>query len=183
MPSKLSPKNPADKSLTPKQQRFVHEYLIEGNATQAAIRAGYAPTAATQSGSRLLRYAHVSSAVQEAEAARLAEITGEQPEKVPWLSPKWVIEKLRYTMDQALAAGNYAAANKALELLGRYLRLWSDDDSAKRAGQQVLNVKRVEVYLDRGAGSPPVLEGKAREVEALSPGFDAPPAAKEQAPS
>ena len=49
MPPKLSPKNPVDKSLTLKQQRFVHEYLVEGNATQAAIRAGYASKDATRS--------------------------------------------------------------------------------------------------------------------------------------
>ena len=34
--------------LTPKQQRFVDEYLIDLNATQAAIRAGYSPKTAEQ---------------------------------------------------------------------------------------------------------------------------------------
>ena len=184
------------RKLTLLQQRFVHEYLVDGNATQAAIRAGYAPKDATQSGSRLLRYAHVARAVQEGEAERIAIRDAENdPQKL--ISIAYVLDKLTENLERALQArpvlnrdgektGEYqyngSVANKSLELMGRYLRLWSDDDSARRAGP-VMNVKRVEVYLDRGQGGPPVLEGKAREVDALSPGFDGPPAAEEQAPS
>ncbi|MFA9203068.1 MAG: terminase small subunit, partial [Flavobacteriales bacterium] len=39
---------------TAKQQRFIDEYLIDFNATQAAIRAGYSSDTAKQQGSRLL---------------------------------------------------------------------------------------------------------------------------------
>lgn len=41
-------------ALRAKQQRFVDEYLIDLNATQAVIRAGYSPRAADQQASRLL---------------------------------------------------------------------------------------------------------------------------------
>ena len=40
-------------TLKPKQQRFVQEYLISGNATQAAIQAGYDPCSAYNQGYRL----------------------------------------------------------------------------------------------------------------------------------
>ena len=40
-------------SLTPKQARFVEEYLIDLNATQGAIRAGYSAKTAEEQGSRL----------------------------------------------------------------------------------------------------------------------------------
>ena len=39
--------------LTPKQAQFVQEYLIDLNATQAAIRAGYSPKTATAQASRM----------------------------------------------------------------------------------------------------------------------------------
>ena len=39
--------------LTPKQARFVEEYLVDLNATQAAIRAGYSSKGATVRGSEL----------------------------------------------------------------------------------------------------------------------------------
>ncbi|MBB3770970.1 phage terminase small subunit [Angulomicrobium tetraedrale] len=50
--------------LTPKQQRFVDEYLVDLNATQAAIRAGYSLRTANEQGSRLLAKASVKAAVQ-----------------------------------------------------------------------------------------------------------------------
>lgn len=60
-------------NLTPKQQRFVAEYLIDLNATAAYIRAGYAPrggNVAEANSSRLLRNAKVAEAVQAAMKAR-----------------------------------------------------------------------------------------------------------------
>jgi phage terminase small subunit len=59
-----------DKTLTPKQARFVEEYLIDLNATQAAIRAGYSAKTAPEQASRLLSNVKVSTAVQAAMQAR-----------------------------------------------------------------------------------------------------------------
>lgn len=56
--------------LTAKQERFVQEYLIDLNATQAAIRAGYSGKGAEVRGSELLRNRKVAEAVQAAMAAR-----------------------------------------------------------------------------------------------------------------
>ena len=58
--------------LTAQQQRFVAEYLIDLNATQAAIRAGYSARTADRQGSRLLRHVEVAAAVKDGQAARLA---------------------------------------------------------------------------------------------------------------
>lgn len=54
-------------NLTPKQQRFVEEYLIDLNATQAAIRAGYSEKTAQEQSSRLLSNVMVQEAVQRAK--------------------------------------------------------------------------------------------------------------------
>jgi phage terminase small subunit len=56
--------------LTPKQERFVAEYLIDLNATQAAIRAGYSARTAEWQGPQLLGKTHVSTALQEGKAKR-----------------------------------------------------------------------------------------------------------------
>ena len=56
--------------LNDKQQRFVDEYLIDLNATQAAIRAGYSAKTAYSQGERLLRHAEVQAALSEAMKAR-----------------------------------------------------------------------------------------------------------------
>ncbi len=56
-------------ALTPKQKLFVEEYLIDLNATQAAIRAGYSVKTANEQGNRLL--ANVS--IQEEIGKQMAE--------------------------------------------------------------------------------------------------------------
>jgi phage terminase small subunit len=58
-------------ALTPKQARFVAEYLIDLNATDAAKRCGYSPKTAKQQGSRLLTDADVAQAVAEGKARQL----------------------------------------------------------------------------------------------------------------
>lgn len=57
-------------ALTPKQKLFVDEYLIDLNATQAAIRAGYSPNNADKIGSELLGKTRVSDAIKTAMAER-----------------------------------------------------------------------------------------------------------------
>ena len=52
-------------SLNPKQQRFIDEYLIDLNATQAAIRAGYSQKTAGQQGERLLKNVEIQAALSE----------------------------------------------------------------------------------------------------------------------
>ncbi len=64
-------------SLTDKQQRFVTEYLVDQNATQAAIRAGYAKSGARTEGARLLANADIAALVKQKleKAAEKAETT------------------------------------------------------------------------------------------------------------
>lgn len=52
--------------LTPKQERFVEEYLCDLNATQAAIRAGYSEKRASEIGYQLLQKTTVSNAIETA---------------------------------------------------------------------------------------------------------------------
>lgn len=51
--------------LTPKQKRFVDEYLIDLNATQAAIRAGYSEKTARQIASEYLTKPHIQAEIQK----------------------------------------------------------------------------------------------------------------------
>lgn len=69
------------KGLNAKQQRFVAEYLIDLNATQAAIRAGYSEKTAKQIGSRLLSHVDVTAAIASGQA-KIAEKHGVTVERV-----------------------------------------------------------------------------------------------------
>jgi phage terminase small subunit len=67
--------------MTPKQERFVAEYLIDANGKQAAIRAGYKPSNAESTASTLLADPKVSQAVTLGRQALLAK-TGVTAERV-----------------------------------------------------------------------------------------------------
>ena len=65
----------AASGLSAKQRRFVAEFLASGNASDAAIRAGYSPKVARRRGYKLIRqHPAVRAAIQEAEKDRMAEL-------------------------------------------------------------------------------------------------------------
>lgn len=65
--------------LTTKQQLFANEYIVDLNATQAAIRAGYSKRTAGSIGHELLKKPEIQGAIQEAmdERAKRTEITAD----------------------------------------------------------------------------------------------------------
>lgn len=71
--------------LKPKQQRFVEEYLIDLNATKAAIRAGYSEKTAYSIGDELLKKPEISEIVEAAREKR-SQKTG--------IDAAWLLERL-----------------------------------------------------------------------------------------
>lgn len=69
------------RGFTDKQRAFVQEYLVDLNATQAAIRAGYSRKTAKQQGQRLLTNVDLKAAIEEGKAKR-AERTRVDQDKV-----------------------------------------------------------------------------------------------------
>src|SRR4051812_256790 len=57
-------------TLTAKQQRFVQEFLLDLNATQAAIRTGYSKRSAQEQGSQMLAHPEISAAIDAAKIKR-----------------------------------------------------------------------------------------------------------------
>lgn len=72
-------------TLTPKQQRFVESYLLDLNATQAAIRAGYSPRTAQVQGTQLLAHPAIMTAINEGKIARSEETR---------VNAAWVLRRL-----------------------------------------------------------------------------------------
>ena len=107
------------KKLTAKQERFVAEYLIDLNATQAAIRAGYAEKSADVEGSRLLVNAKIAAAVAAAQAKRSERTETTQD---------YVLATITETIERCKQADTYNAnaVLKGAELLGRHLAMFTD---------------------------------------------------------
>lgn len=69
-----------DEGLTAQQRRFVAEYLKDGNATKAAIRAGYSEKTAEQIGYQLLQKTSVAQAIAKQQKASIARTLGSADE-------------------------------------------------------------------------------------------------------
>ena len=119
-------------ALNPKQTQFIREYLIDFNALGAAIRAGYSQKTAGQIGSRLLKNVDICAALQKEMDKRSAK-TGITAEYV-LTSLKNVAERCQQIVQVLDKEGNptgeyrfeAAGANKALELLGKNLKLFTE---------------------------------------------------------
>ena len=119
-------------ALTPKQERFVQEYLVDLNATQAAIRAGYSAKTASRIGPQLLVKTCISEAIQKAMKKR---------EKRTEVTQDYVIAKLREIVEKDASDGpdselKYANKIRALELLGKHTGAFDARGSA--AAQDVV---------------------------------------------
>lgn len=108
--------------LTPKQQRFVEEYLIDLNATQAAIRAGYSEKTAQWIGPQLLTKTHVLEAVQVAQS-KLSEAC--------LVSQKMVIEGLLAEAKLNGEGSSHSARVSAWGLLGKHLGMFVEKTENK----------------------------------------------------
>lgn len=62
------------KLLTPRQENFCREYLIDLNATQAAIRAGYSARTAYSIGARLLTQTAVIECIKQLKQKRIEQL-------------------------------------------------------------------------------------------------------------
>ncbi len=119
-------------SLTPKQARFVEEYLIDLNATQAAVRAGYAEKRAAEQGYQLLQKTTVRQAIEKGQA----EIAARNDVTQVWLIAEFkenhrlarcgnpVID--RYGNPTGGVMRQISASNKALESIAVITGHWVD---------------------------------------------------------
>ena len=146
----------AKRQLSEQRQRFVDEYLIDLNGTQAAIRAGYSVKTAQEQASRLLSNVMVQEAISKAMAAR-SRRTGVNQDRVVLELAKVAFVKMTDVVDSngriredasdddlsCIESIKYKESDnefggsverevkigsklKALELLGKHLGMWND---------------------------------------------------------
>lgn len=124
--------------LKPKQQRFADEYLIDLNACQAAIRAGYSINTARQQGQRLLTKDYIKAYIQKRMQEKEKELIADQDEVLKYLSSVLRGEsRSSEIVVEALGDGSSSAREmekapsekdklKAAELLGKRYGIYTD---------------------------------------------------------
>ena len=175
----VAKKNKAKSSLTPKQKRFCEEYLIDMNATQAAMRAGYSERTAYSMGQRLLKKVEVQEYIQkrmtsleyrtgitqervlnEIAAVAFANIT-DYAQVVDGKIKLTLTEDLTDEQKKGLAVikeGKFGIEVKtydklkALQMLGDYLSLFTDKQRLALEQRKVeIEEKRLEIEQNRQA--------------------------------
>lgn len=110
------PTNGKGRKLSPKMRQFVAEYLVDGNATQAVLRAGYKTKNPSLLATELKNHPLVAEAIEAGQAKKEArnEVTAD-----------YVLEKL-IQMLEANEKANPNAAIRCAELLGKHLALFRE---------------------------------------------------------
>lgn len=143
-------------ALTAKQQAFVIEYLVDLNATQAAIRAGYSKRGAKDQAWQLMQRAEVAAAIKAAMEARnqraqvdsdyvlqrltaidqmdLAEIHGDDGKLLP--IKQWPIIWRQMVKEVDMKSGKVKFHDKlrALELIGKHVNVNAFRDQVEHSG-------------------------------------------------
>jgi phage terminase small subunit len=122
-------------ALNPKQQAFVREYLVDLNATQAAIRVGYSAKTAKQQGSRLLTVVDVAKAIAAAT---------ERATKDNDITVSEIVEGLT---SEARGADSASARVQAWGLLGKYKKMFVERLEHAGADGEALSVS---ININRG---------------------------------
>ena len=113
--------------MTDKQKRFCDEYLVDLNATQAAIRAGYSNKYAGQNADKLLKNTNVKSYIDERIAEKQSQLIATQDEVLRYLTSVLRGEQKEQTLKMAgIGVQEIEEINtstkdrlKAAELLGK----------------------------------------------------------------
>ena len=138
--------------LTVKQQRFIEEYMIDNNATQAAIRAGYSKNSAKEIGNENLTKPHIAELID----SKLEELTLNSGVSVEFVIDtyqrvirlglgiekftKSTIDRDGNVYDSEVMELNLSAVNKATDCLAKYLKMYNDDDEAGKTKQELPNI-------------------------------------------
>jgi len=146
------------KKLTAKQLLFSHEYLIDLNATQAAIRAGYSEKTAYSIGNENLSKPEIAEFIAKLMEKRTEDIK---------VDAAWVLEQAVKVHDRCMqneevkdhegrGTGEYkfehSGANKSLEIIGKHVDVQAFKDRIEHSGHIDLSGKSEQELKDIVSG-------------------------------
>ena len=114
----------SEKKLNDRQERFCREYVIDYNATKAAIRAGYSKKTAGAMGHENLKKPEI--------LARVREMQEEQRQALA-ISEDFIISELMATYRECRENLDSKGAIKALEMLGKHIGMFNNSAGSEKA--------------------------------------------------
>ena len=130
-------KNTAETPLSARQERFVQEYVLDYNATQAAIRAGYSERSARYTASDLLRRPNILARIRALQAELRERLSLTEDRVIAELFAVYercmtAVPVMEYdaVLKEMVESGEYTfdsrGAIRALELIGKHGGMFSD---------------------------------------------------------
>lgn len=143
--------------LTIKQLKFIESYIVSGNATQAAIEAGYSKKTAAQTGNENLRKPDIMKALEKRTEALQSEKVDSQQDIVEFLSSV----RRGEVKEQIVTSSGYVVEVpakitdrvKAAELMGKRYAMWTENRNVNA------NVGPVQIIDDVPDEAPPTVKG------------------------
>ena len=128
---------PKEEKLTEKQKMFCKEYIVDLNATQACIRAGYSEKTAKQIGSENLSKPYLQD--------EIAKLIKDREERVKLTADK-VLEDIERVRGLAEGSEQYNVSLKASELQGKHLAMFTDKQQID--GEVMMPIVNVRLKRD-----------------------------------
>ncbi|KRK49030.1 terminase small subunit [Secundilactobacillus kimchicus] len=132
--------------LTIKQQKFIESYIVSGNATQAAIEAGYSKKTAGQTGNENLKKPQIMKALEKRTERLQSEKVDSQQDIVEFLSSvrrgevrEQIVTPSGYVVEVPAKISDRV---KAAELMGKRYAMWTDKHDVSTDGGPVKIVIR-----------------------------------------
>lgn len=128
-------------NLTAKQEMFCREYLVDLNATQAAIRAGYSVDSANVQGSQNL----AKASIQE----RVAELMSERTQRVT-VSADYVLERAKMIHEACWNQDDAKNSIAALKLVGDHVNVQAFKQHTEISGGITVEPKGLDDFYKQG---------------------------------
>lgn len=131
---------PKGDTLTPQQEQFCQEFIKDLNALRAAIRAGYGEQHAKKNAWQIVRNPNVS--------ARIAELKAEQTKRTK-IEADDILRRLVRIAEKTEQEGDYNAAIRSLELLGKHQAMWTEKNITEMNVQNAFATGNSEEDIQR----------------------------------
>lgn len=130
-------------ALTPKQAKFVEEYLLDGNGRRAAIAAGYSERTAHVIANENLNKPYIAELIEKGQKEMINQVVAKRE-----VTRERLMEMAEKVYDEAFKVGQLAAANGAIKELG----ILSGERVEKQENTIVSHEDRIAAIRERMSG-------------------------------
>lgn len=121
--------------MNPLQLAFCNEYIVDFNAAEACLRAGYQTKNSKQMGLQVLKYPGVRILIDHMVAER---------SKTVLVDVDYVVNKIVNTIEKAESTSNHTAVLRGAELLAKYLGMFIERQEITGKDGEAIKLQKVE---------------------------------------